>query len=139
MNGIATRGKRNQRGATLAEAAITSLTLFTLVLGVIDFGRAYSMFQNLTDAAREGARYAVAPDPTTETLPSSSEVQSHVAPYLSSMNVSGAVTMTSTAHTINGVSNTYTKVTVTAPYRFLFFSLGTVNITSNAEMRNETN
>jgi len=131
--------KQAQRGATIAEAAVTALTLFTLILGVIDLGRAYSMYQNLTDAAREGARYAVAPDPTTETLPSASEVQSHVSPFLTSLNVTGTVNVTSTSHVINGVTTAYTKVTVTAPYQFLFFSFGTVNITSNSEMRNETN
>lgn len=131
--------KRAQRGATIAEAAVTALTLFTLILGVVDFGRAYSMHQNLTNAAREGARFAVAPDPTTETLPSAAEVQAYVTPFLGSLNVTGTVNVSSTSHVINGVTTTYTKVTVTAPYKFLFFSLGTVNITSNSEMRNETN
>jgi len=131
--------KLAQGGATITEAALTAVTLFTLILGVVDFGRAYSMYQNVTDAAREGARFAVAPDPTTEILPSASEVQSHVTPYLTSLNISGTVAVASTSHVINGVTTTYTKVTVTAPYKFLFFSFGTVNITSNSEMRNETN
>jgi len=131
--------KHAQGGATIAEAAITALPLFTLILGVVDFGRAYSMFQNVTDEARECARFAVAPYSTTETLPSVSEVQSHVTPYLSSLHISGTVDVASTSHVINGVTTTYTKVTVTAPYKFLFFSFGTVNITSKSEMRNETN
>jgi Flp pilus assembly protein TadG len=133
------RRRHAQGGATIAEAAVTALTLFTLILGVIDLGRAYSMYQNLTDASREGARFAVAPDPTTETLPSASEVQSHVSPFLTSLNVTGTVDVSSTTHVINGVTTTYTKVTVTAPYQFLFSSFGTVNITSQSEMRNETN
>ena len=131
--------KHAQGGATITEAALTAVTLFTLILGVVDFGRAYSMYQNVTDAAREGARFAVAPDPTTDILPSASEVQSHVTPYLTSLNISWTVAVASTSHVINGVPTTYTKVTVTAPYKFLFFSFGTVNITSNSEMRNETN
>jgi Flp pilus assembly protein TadG len=131
--------KRVQRGATIAEAAVTVLTLFTLILGTLDFGRAYSIYQSLTNAAREGARFAVAPDPTTEVLPSSAEVQSHVTPFLSSNNINGTVAVISTSHVINGVTTTYTQVTVTAPYRFLFFPFGTINITSNSEMRNETN
>jgi Flp pilus assembly protein TadG len=131
--------RRHERGATIAEAAVTALTLFTLILGVIDLGRAYSMYQNLTNAAREGARFAVAPDPTTQVLPSPSEVQSYVTPLLTSLNVSGTVSVTTTSHVINGITTTYTKVTITVPYQLLFFSFGTVNITSNSEMRNETN
>src|SRR5262249_27562212 len=83
--------KHAQGGATITEAALTAVTPFILILGVVDFGRAYSMYQNVTDAAREGARFAVAPDPTTEILPSASEVQSHVTPYLTSLNISGTV------------------------------------------------
>ncbi len=132
--------RRSQLGAGLAEAAITSVVLFTLVMGVVEFGRAYNMFQNLTNAAREGARYAVAPDPTTETLPSTSAVQSKVQSFLTSDMISGGtVTVTTTTHTINGVTTTYTNVTASAPYSFFFFPFGSVTISSNSEMRNETN
>jgi Flp pilus assembly protein TadG len=131
--------KHSQLGATIAEAAITVVALFTLILGAVDFGRAFSIYENLTDAAREGARFAVAPDPASEILPSGSQVQSYVAPFLAADNVSGTVTVTSTSHVINSVTTTYTQVTVQAPYKFLFFPFGTVNISSSSEMRNETN
>jgi len=131
--------KRAERGATIVEAAITVVALFTLILGTVDFGRAFSIFQSLTNAAREGARFAVAPDRVTETLPSVAEVQSHVTPFLSSNSIKGTVDVAATSHVINGVPTTYTQVTVTAPYKFLFFPFGTVNIKSNSAMRNETN
>jgi len=131
--------KQSQRGATVAEAALTAVTLFTLILGAVDFGRAFSIYEDLTNAAREGARYAVAPDPASEILPSSAQVQSYVSPFLSANNVSGTVTVSSTSHVINGVTTTYTQVTVQAPYKFLFFPFATVNISSKSEMRNETN
>jgi Flp pilus assembly protein TadG len=38
--------------------------LLLLVVGVFEFGRAWSAHQALTDAAREGARLAVIADPT---------------------------------------------------------------------------
>lgn len=130
---------RSQRGATVAEAAFAALALFMVILGAADFGRAFSIYQTLTNAAREGARYAIAPDPATEILPSSSDVQTFMAPFLSSNHVSGTVTVTATTHVINSVTVTYTQVTVTAPYTFLFFPFGKFTISSNAEMRNETN
>ena len=119
---------------------MTVLTLFTVILGTVEFSRIYSIYQNLTDAAREGARYAVAPDASTQALPSVSAVQGHVAPFLSSLNISGAtVNVTTTTRTVNGVANTYSHVTVSAPYSFLFFPFSSVTISANSEMRNETN
>jgi Flp pilus assembly protein TadG len=131
--------KRSQLGATLVEAAITALTLFTLVMGVAEFGRAYSIRQTLTNAAREGARYAVAPDATTGVLPSPSDVTAFATPLLGSNSVKGAVSVATTTHTVNGVSLTYTQVTASAPYRFFFFPFGAVTMTATSEMRNETN
>ena len=119
---------------------MTVVTLFTLIFGAVEFGRIYSIYQNLTDAAREGARYAVAPDPATEALPSVSAVQAHVNPFLTSLYInSGSVSVVATTHTINGVVNTYTNVTVSAPYTFLIFPFASVTLTANSEMRNETN
>jgi len=119
---------------------MTVLALFTLIMGIVEFGRIYSMYQNLTDAAREGARYAVAPDATTQALPSVSDVQGHVTPFLTSLNISnGSVGVAATTHTINGVPTTYTLVTVSAPYTFFFLSSTTITVTAQSEMRNETN
>jgi Flp pilus assembly protein TadG len=131
--------RRAQLGATLVEAAVTALTLFTLVMGVAEFGRAYSIRQTLTNAAREGARYAVAPDAATGSLPGDSDVKAFAAPLLGSNSVKGTVTVITTTHTINGVAMTYTQVTASAPYSFFFFPFGTITMTATSEMRNETN
>lgn len=50
---------RGQSGQALAEFAIVVPLLLLLVLGVVDFGRAWHAYQVITDAAREGARLAV--------------------------------------------------------------------------------
>jgi Flp pilus assembly protein TadG len=131
--------RNSQLGATLMEAAVTALTLFTLVMGVAEFGRAYSIRQSLTNAAREGARYAVAPDPATGALPSASDVATFATPFLGSNNIKGTVTVAATVHTINGVDVTYSQVTASAPYSFFFFPFGTITMTASSEMRNETN
>jgi Flp pilus assembly protein TadG len=51
------RGRR--RGQALVEFALIVPMLLLLVLGVVEFGRAWNVYQTLTDAAREGARTAV--------------------------------------------------------------------------------
>lgn len=48
---------KNERGATIAELAVVALLFFTMVLGIIEFGRLLYTHNALTDATRQGARY----------------------------------------------------------------------------------
>ena len=82
--------ERTQRGATIVEAAVTSLVLFSLLFAILGFGRAFNIYQVVTDAAREGARYAVAPDANAAapySLPSADAVATRVCGYLQSANI----------------------------------------------------
>jgi Flp pilus assembly protein TadG len=54
----------NRRGQALVEFALVMPILLLLILGLIDFARAWNVYQVITDAAREGARTAVIDDPT---------------------------------------------------------------------------
>jgi len=47
---------RSDRGATAVEFALVILPLALLLMGIIDFGRAYSQQLELSSAAREGVR-----------------------------------------------------------------------------------
>lgn len=53
------RGDRDERGASLVEFALIIVLLVTLLLGIVIFGILLSKRQVLTQAAAEGARYAV--------------------------------------------------------------------------------
>ena len=48
----------DQRGANLIEMALVLFLLILLLIGVADFGRAFHHYIVITNAAREGARYA---------------------------------------------------------------------------------
>ena len=48
----------NQKGAALAELALTLLLLMTIVFGIFEYGRAMYITNILNNAAREGARRA---------------------------------------------------------------------------------
>jgi hypothetical protein len=50
--------KKNEKGAAVAEFAVACLFFFTLLIGIIEFGRLLYTHNALTDAARRGARYA---------------------------------------------------------------------------------
>jgi len=49
---------RDQRGASLVETALVMGILILLAIGVGDLGRAFHGYIVITNAAREGARYA---------------------------------------------------------------------------------
>jgi Flp pilus assembly protein TadG len=51
--------KQNERGTTVAEFAMVALLFFTLIFGIIEFGRLLYTHNALTDATRRGARFAV--------------------------------------------------------------------------------
>ena len=48
-------------GAEIAETAVVLPLLFTVLLGIFFFGRAYNIYGTITQAAMQGARAAVAP------------------------------------------------------------------------------
>ena len=58
------QSKRN--GAVAIEAALGLVILITLLLGIIEFGRALTVGQLVTNAAREGARLSVVDGTTNE-------------------------------------------------------------------------
>jgi Flp pilus assembly protein TadG len=55
--------RRGDEGQALVEFALIVPVLMLLLVGVFEFGRAWSAHQAVTDAAREGARLAVIADP----------------------------------------------------------------------------
>lgn len=50
--------RREDRGQALVEMALVVVLLLLLLLGIVDFGRAMHTYVVITNAAREGARYA---------------------------------------------------------------------------------
>ena len=58
----------SESGAAMVEFAFISMILFTMILAFLDFGRALYLYNNLTNAAREGARFAAVqfPDPCAD-------------------------------------------------------------------------
>jgi Flp pilus assembly protein TadG len=80
---------RNERGAELFEFALVLPLLLTLLLGIFWLGRAYDVYQTITRAAREGARFALAPSCSTcgNAFPNDSEVTTVINNTLSSVSL----------------------------------------------------
>jgi Flp pilus assembly protein TadG len=77
-------GVRSRRGTATVELAVTAPVLFLLVFGVIEFGRALTVQQLLSNAARDGARSAILEGATVE------QVEATVTSYLAGSNVPNA-------------------------------------------------
>lgn len=56
---------RDDGGQALVEFALVAPLLLLLILGMVDFARAWSAYEVLTYQARQGARMAVVDNPTT--------------------------------------------------------------------------
>jgi hypothetical protein len=111
--------------------------------------------QVLTNAAREGARFAVAPTSQTNNLPNDTEIIARVNSFLTAASVTGATVTTmcplgapesctskdASMSVAMGLVNTdYTKVTVTKSYTVfgpIFNSLA-ITLKGEAIMRRET-
>lgn len=145
---------RSQRGSTLVETAVVIVLFFTLVFATIEFGCAYNMYHSITNAARAGARYSVAPcsyEPAScnTVLPGQmvdeKAVEKVVTQWLAAANIdssSSNVVITvqqGQTVTVNNVKLSYTHVHVEAPYSFFFLPFGPVTLKSDAVMRNENN
>jgi Flp pilus assembly protein TadG len=143
------RARDSEKGAELIEMAFVLLLFLVLMIGVFEFGRAYNIYQNITNAAREGARFAVAPQRGgTINYPNNSEVSGVISGFMRSSNLDPA------SATINIQLNNQnidpsctpcsagsgcacgTRVSISYPFSFLFF--GSANISTTVLMRNES-
>jgi Flp pilus assembly protein TadG len=72
----------HRRGTTVVETAIALMAAVILTLAIYDYGRYFMLSQLVNNAAREGARLAVANTPTQNTA----MIQNTVVQYLSNQN-----------------------------------------------------
>jgi len=143
------KARHGEKGAELVEMAFVLLIFLVLMIGVFQFGRAYNIYQNITNAAREGARFAVAPQRGgTTNYPNNTEVSNVINSFMQSSNLDP------TSATINIQLNSQdidpactpcvanagcacgTRVSITYPFSFLFY--GGINISTTVLMRNES-
>ena len=86
-------------GSQIAETAVILPILFSILLGIFFFGRAYNIYATITQAAQQGARAAVAPACATcgsAALPADQIATNVVAPVLEASHLDPAVVQTLT-------------------------------------------
>ena len=139
---------QDRRGAALVEMALVFPIFLTVLLGIVEFGRAMMVGQLITNASREGARLGVINGN------SNADVQSHVLDFLTEtlgvgeedLSVTITVTPAPGNDTIgNEVSNAQQRdlvtVRVTVPFSKVSYITGSYlegkSLTGESSMRHE--
>ena len=122
---------RSDKGAAAVEFAIVLVPLILLVMGIIDFGRAYNQQLEITSAAREGARVmAIQPHSSSAARAATIAAANGLSPSLTN----GQITISNcTAGQPVTVAVTYPLESATGWFDELFGG----NLTATAVMRCE--
>lgn len=138
------RGRPRDSGQSLIELAIVLPILLLLVIGMVEFARAWMFQQLITNIAREGARLAV--------LPTSDQamVQTRVDQLLTAASINPAsATVNLTICSGPNCTGQSDIVQIQVPYNFTLVgpianlvcggcgALSSITLSSSADMRNE--
>jgi Flp pilus assembly protein TadG len=116
--GVMRRLWARRDGQALVEAAVTIPILLLICTGIFEFGRAYQTWEVLTNAAREGARIAVLPNPAEGAV--EARVRGYMESGQLSNHASAAVTVDRNASlSVNGAAVSASQVTVNYPFDFI--------------------
>jgi len=142
------RKRNSERGAAIIETAITLPLLLLVSVGIFEFGRAFQTWQVMTNAAREGARVAVLPNPAV------GAAEARVRTYLKNGGLNNGPSVGVAINNVTipmGATNVQgSRVAVNYPFTFIVLqpvaqlivrgSLtgAPITMTAVAEMRNET-
>jgi len=135
--GAARRGE-TQKGQAMVELALVLPVVLLLVVGMLEFARAWNLHQVMTDAAREGARRAVLANPVMDQDSVRAAMWRHLAqfgydPDYSSI-MSGATITPIDSFKVSGANIT---VELSLPYRFWILPWQTITMKTALTMRNE--
>jgi Flp pilus assembly protein TadG len=126
--------KRRQRGAMTLEFTLSFLLFFTVVYGIMEFGRIVASYNILAGATREGARYAIVHGSASGSVASASDIQDIVRHWSIGLDKSSvAVTTTWTPGNTPG-SNVRVQAQYTVlPFTGLILSNG-LTLRSNSQL-----
>jgi Flp pilus assembly protein TadG len=139
--GRSARARRHQAGTSVLEMAIILPLLLLLVFGIGEFGVAYTRWNSLTNAVREGAREGVVFRNPCNVVTVTALITTTVENFSSSSGLDAANITTNVAGACDPTGTPLT-VTATSPYNYLALSAlaglaPTLNLNARSVMRNE--
>jgi Flp pilus assembly protein TadG len=129
-----TRRRGRNRGQALVEFALVLPIILLLVVGMLEFARAWNLHQVMTDAAREGARRAVIAHAAMDRDSTKAAMWRHLAQFGYDPN---HATMTIAPDADWKVSGKNITITLACPYRFWVLPGLSLNMRTSLTMRNE--
>lgn len=133
MRGVVTGWQRDQRGQSLVEFALGSVVFFSLIFGIIQFGRAVFQYNTVSSLAQEGARWASVRGSTSDSPATAAQLQS----YVEGRSPGFSVTVTSTpANPSAAAPGTLVSVRVVSSFdpAVNLIPSATLNLESTAKM-----
>lgn len=129
---------RGESGQALVEFALILPVILLLVVGMLEFARAWNLHQVMTDAAREGARRAVIANPVMD----QDSVRAAMWRYLAQFGYDPNYSSIMSANTITPIDSfkvTGANITITfsLPYRFWILPGQSITMKTAFTMRNE--
>ena len=118
------RRARREEGTVLIETAFVLPIMLLVCVGILEFGRAYQTWQVVTNAAREGARVAVLPDYSDDSV--RARVKTYLkngglpATIVDSANTKVLITETTIPIAVGGATTApAAKIVVEYPFEFM--------------------
>ena len=118
------RRARREEGTALIETAFVLPIMLLVCVGILEFGRAYQTWQVVTNAAREGARVAVLPDYSDDSV--RARVKTYLkngglpATIVDSDNTKVLITETTIPIAVGGATTApAAKIVVEYPFEFM--------------------
>ena len=132
MTGFAKRW-RNQAGQSLVEFALSSILFFTVIFGIVQFGRAVWQYNTVSNLAQEGARWASVRGSTSSAPATAAQLQA----YVESRSPGFSVTATATPANPSTVApGAVIQVAVTSSFAVAtpLLPIASINLSSTAQM-----
>ena len=135
------RERRHEGGTSMMEMAFVLPLLTLLVFAIADFGIAYTRWNSLTNAVREGARVGVTFRNPCDAATVTTEITTTVETFAASAGIDAASITTSVTDACAGTGSQLI-VEATSPYDYLALSAftglaSTSNLSARTVMRNE--
>lgn len=133
--------RRRESGTSVVEMAFVLPLLLLLVFAIGDFGIAFTRWNSLTNAVREGARAGVVFRDPCNAGTVTTNVKNTVASFAASSGLDGASIVTTVTNACGGTGTPLT-VDASSPYKYIAMSAlaglaPTVNLKARTVMRNE--
>lgn len=154
---LGAKGARGEEGAALVEIAISAVILLAMLFGIIEFSLAFYTYNYVSDAARDGTRWAIVRGAQCLSLDHCNATTTDISNYVKSIQYPGIdsakMTVTANWYTQSGatprtwslcdpaattcnVSGNQVRVTVTYafPLSVPFWRVTTLNVSSTSSM-----